>query len=200
MLGLVGGDAIPDSLWFTLILLFLSTTIGLNAIRDIHHFRSARKGAALAHLGIFLILIVGIFGKGDKQVAYLMAQKDVTTATAVTSDGTRVTLPFMLTLKDFVMEEYEMSHTPKKYMSTVHLSDGKRGMRTVEIEVNHPARVGSWRLYQYKYDLSRGEDSPVSVFECVRDPWYCLAAPALWIILLSGAVVLFTAGSKKKRV
>lgn len=195
--GIVGGSAIVDSWWFTLILLYLETTMGLALIDDIRHFRSHPKGASLAHLGVFLVLFAGIFGKGDKSTVIMPAYQGETTAAAFDETGRKVTMPFMLTLKKFVLEEYEDMPVPKRYLSVISVADMKKGMRTLEVEVNHPAKVGQWRIYQYNYDLSHGEGHSESIFKCVKDPWYNLAWPAMWLILLSGLVVFLTAGKRR---
>lgn len=195
--GFAGGERIVDSWWFTLSLLYLETTMGLVAIEDIRCFKSRPKGPVLAHVGVFLVLLAGIFGKGDKSVAIMPAYQEETTAAAFDESGKKITMPFMLTLKEFVLEEYEDMPVPKRYLSTISVADVKKGMRTLEVEVNHPAKVGQWRIYQYNYDLSHGEGHSVSIFKCVRDPWYGLAASAMWLILLSGLVVFLTAGKRR---
>ena len=73
--------------------------------------------------------------------------------------------------------------------------DGVR--HNVEIEVNHPARVGSWRVYQVGYDTSKGRWSDTSVLECIRDPWYGAAHVALWLLLVAGVVMFITAGGRR---
>lgn len=195
--GFCGGAGVVDSWWFTLALLFLETTLGLALIDDIRQFRNRPKGALLAHLGVFLVLLAGIFGKGDKSTVIMPAYQDETTAAAFDEEGRKITMPFMLTLKEFVLEEYEDMHVPKRYLSTISVADLKKGMRTLEVEVNHPARVGQWLIYQYNYDLSHGEGHSVSIFKCVKDPWYWLAASAMWLILLSGLIVFLTAGKRR---
>ena len=185
------------SWWFTLVLLYLETTMGLVAINDICHFRRHSIGPTLAHVGVFLVLLAGIFGRGDKSEVILPAWQDETIASGFDKYGNKVTMPFMLTLKEFVLEEYEDMPVPKRYLSTISVADMKRGMRTMEVEVNHPAKVGAWRIYQYNYDLSHGEGHSVSVFKCVKDPWYGLAAASMWLILLSGLTVFLTAGRRR---
>ena len=69
--------------------------------------------------------------------------------------------------------------------------------RDVDIEVNHPARVGSWRIYQVSYDIAGARWSDTSVLECVRDPWYGAAHVALWLLLASGVVMFVTAGGRR---
>ena len=81
----------------------------------------------------------------------------------------------------------------KRYLSRVNIME-EDGVR---IEVNHPARVGSWRVYQVGYDTSKGRWSDTSVLECIRDPWYGAAHVALWLLLVAGVVMFITAGGRR---
>lgn len=87
---------------------------------------------------------------------------------------------------------------PKSYLSRVHALDAKGRSHDMEIRVNHPGRIGSWRLYQYDYDESRGRWSTESVLECVRDPWYPVAAAALLLLLAAGVIALLSSAGKKE--
>ena len=85
----------------------------------------------------------------------------------------------------------------KRYLSRVNIMVEGGIRRDVEIEVNHPARVGSWRVYQVGYDTSKGRWSDTSVLECIRDPWYGAAHLALWMLLAAGVVMFVTAGGRR---
>ena len=65
-----------------------------------------------------------------------------------------------------------------------------------DIRVNHPAKHGSWNIYQVSYDRERGRWSTITVLECVRDGWYPIIRTALWMILAAGIAMAATAGSK----
>ena len=85
----------------------------------------------------------------------------------------------------------------KRYLSRVNIMEEDGVRHNVEIEVNHPARVGSWRVYQVGYDTSKGRWSDTSVLECIRDPWYGAAHVALWLLLVAGVVMFITAGGRR---
>ena len=85
----------------------------------------------------------------------------------------------------------------KRYLSRVNIMEEGGIRRDVEIEVNHPARVGSWRVYQVGYDTSKGRWSDTSVLECICDPWYGAAHLALWMLLAAGVVMFVTAGGRR---
>ena len=85
---------------------------------------------------------------------------------------------------------------PKKYQSIVEIAKEDE-TKNVEIMVNHPARIGAWRIYQVGYDTTRGKWSTTSVLECVKDGWYSMVQVAMWIFLLSG-IMIFAFGWKSR--
>ena len=88
---------------------------------------------------------------------------------------------------------------PKHYLSRIRVEelDGKQS--DFDIEVNSPARIGSWHIYQVGYDTQRGRWSTTSVLECVRDGWSPAVAVALWLTLAAGVVMFVTAGGRTWR-
>lgn len=85
----------------------------------------------------------------------------------------------------------------KRYLSRITVTDAEGRRENCDVEVNSPARVGSWRIYQVGYDTARGRWSAISVLECVRDPWYVIAHAALWLMLAAGVVMFATAGGRR---
>lgn len=88
---------------------------------------------------------------------------------------------------------------PRRFASEVIIftEDGKTLERT--IEVNKPAVVNGWKIYQLSYDESKGKWSTISIFELVRDPWLPVVYAGIWM-LIAGAVCMFvTAGKKNKK-
>jgi hypothetical protein len=69
--------------------------------------------------------------------------------------------------------------------------DTHEGKKHLEISVNHPATIGSWKIYQSGYDSDRGRWSTLSILECVKDAWYMPVYVALWLILAAGIWMLF---------
>lgn len=113
------------------------------------------------------------------------------------SCGSHIFQPAMLELDDkhaIAMPTRE----PSKYLSEVIIIDND-GEKPRNIEVNKPAKIGAWRIYQQGYDRERGRWSTISIFECVKDGWYPFIQTALWMILASGLIMALTAGNKRKR-
>ncbi len=85
----------------------------------------------------------------------------------------------------------------KKYLSQMEVDENgdKRG---IEISVNHPATVGSWKIYQSAYDRTRGKWSTVTVLECVKDGWYPVVEIAMWVSMVVG-VLMFVFGNRQRK-
>ena len=84
----------------------------------------------------------------------------------------------------------------KHYLSQLEIMDQKGEQWRESIEVNKPARIGAWRIYQVGYDTQRGRWSTSSVVECVRDGWWSVVSVALWLLLGVGVVMFLTAGGR----
>lgn len=84
----------------------------------------------------------------------------------------------------------------KRYLSRIEIMDEKGEQWREDVEVNKPARVGSWRIYQVGYDTQRGRWSSSSVVECVKDGWWPVVRVALWMILVTAVVMFLTAGGR----
>ena len=302
LIGALGFSRMTSSWAFNILLLYFTTTTGLAVLEDLSHIRQRRVAAVLSHLAVFVILVAGIFGSGDKLRVTVTTQEGTSTHWGVSRDGKQVELPFVLTLEEFSMEEYApklyvldamterssreflsvesegaqatiegwhltavksldmAGHMPdseeysamehvgaapavyvrarnemtgaqvdgwvscgsfvfepsylfldnrmavamprreaKHYLSRMNVEEDDGTKHNFEIEVNHPARVGSWRIYQMGYDTERGRWSDVSVVECVRDGWYSAIHIALWTMLVAGVVMFLTAGGRKRK-
>lgn len=113
------------------------------------------------------------------------------------SCGSHIFPPAMLQLSEtqaIAMPKRE----PEHYLSEIIVIDDK-GETTHQIEVNNPAKIGPWRIYQVGYDTDRGRWSTTSILECVKDGWYPLIQTALWIILASGVAMALTAGRGRRK-
>lgn len=86
----------------------------------------------------------------------------------------------------------------KSYLSRIAVDRGDK-IENFDIRVNHPARVGAWRIYQVGYDTERGRWSTMSVVECVRDGWWSIVSVALWLILASAVVMFLGKMSRKSK-
>ena len=299
--GAMGFSRMTSSWPFNILLLYFTTTTGLAVMDDLHHLRKRRVAAVMSHLAVFVILVAGIFGSGDKLRVSVTTQLDKPVHMGVDREGQPTQLPFAITLKEFKMDEYppklyilnvatetssrdflsveeigasavvdgweltakqyldmagrmpeqteyqQMQHVgaahavlvsaknvrtgeqhegwvscgsfifepsylflskdlavamprreAKRYLSRVEVMGENGEHEKFNIEVNHPAKIGSWHIYQVGYDTSRGRWSTTSVLECVRDGWYSAVHIALWTMLAAGVVMFITAGGRKR--
>lgn len=299
LVGLLGFSRMTSSWPFNLLLLYFTTTVGLAVVDDLHHWRQRGLAAMMSHVAVFVVLTCGMFGSADKMRVTVNAHLERPTVEGVDATGVSQTLPFAITLKEFVMEEYspklylldtkmesssedflsvddakaegnidgwhlaversldmagrmpdseewiEMVHTgaapavylkatnpatsesysgwvscgshifepsylrlgeryavamprrdAKRYLSRVDVEQMTGERQRFDVEVNHPARIGAWRIYQVGYDTARGRWSSVSVLECVKDGWYSAIHIALWLMLSAGVVMFVTAGGR----
>lgn len=188
--GVLGFRNMSRSPIFILALLFLATTVTLNTIEDIHNFSRHRLGVTFAHLGLSVIMIAGIFGTGGTIRARMIAMPNAPEHYARNEyTDASVKLPFELTLRDFSVYEYSSE-------VTLTLPDGRS--YDTKIAVNHPAKIGSWWIYQSDYlsDTERGEFA--SIFKCVHSPMSEVSRVALWLLLVSAAAMVFFAGFKPR--
>lgn len=198
------------SCWaFNFLMLWMMTGIGLSVVAGIRSLKSRPLASTLSHLAVFLVLLGGFFGNGDKQEVLVRSERGIPVAIGEDGDGQSVQIPFMLLLDDFTIEEYPVDSLggasamggmrfPKRFLSEVTILT-KEGRVPVEISVNHPVRKGPWRIYQYGYDVSRGGESEYSDLLCVKDGWYPLIAGGLWLLLAAGLLMFFTAGGSRKK-
>ena len=134
---------------------------------------------------------------GAAPAVYLSATNTATGATysGWVSCGSHIFEPSYLRLG----ERYAVAmprRDAKRYLSRVDVEQMSGERKRFDIEVNHPARVGAWRIYQVGYDTARGRWSSISVLECVKDGWYSAIHISLWLMLSAGIVMFVTAGGR----
>ncbi len=188
--GVLGFRSMNRSPIFILALLMLAVTVSLNAIENIHHFSRHRLGVTCAHLGLSVILVLGVFGGGGTVRADLEARPGVPVHTAFDERGGGVRkLPFELILKSFDINEYA---------SEVRVTFPDGSFYEASVAVNHPSKIGSWRIYQtdFRMDASAGEFT--CMFKCVHSPFSGIFKAALWLILSAAVAMAFFAGYKPR--
>ena len=157
----------------------------------------------LNHFGLFLAMTTATLGNADVQRVKMITMKGEPEWRALTSQQHIMEMPFTIELKDFIMETYE-SGKPKRYASDIHiLTKTGNDIRTT-IDVNKPASVDGWKIYQFGYDTQMGAMSDTSILELVSDPWLPLVYAGIYM-MLGGAVCLillaipWAAGWRKAR-
>ena len=213
VLGLMDGLSLLSHWTFVLIYGWTTSIVGLVSIKRLHHFRSWKRDIPflLNHLGLFLALVAGTLGNADMQRLHTTLVTGQMEWRAVDANRQFHELPFSLTLRKFILEEYppqpvvvdkekgiiRYERTPKRYASEVTLSTSDGKHQDATIEVNHPLTVEGWKIYQLGYDECKGKDSDISILELVRDPWLPFVYAGIYM-LIAGAVWMFLTAGKKE--
>lgn len=178
--GMLGFTRMTSSWIFVLFLVHFATVVGLKAVEDVHRWKQRKLPVVVMHVSFFVILVSAMLGSGEKVRVRVTTFEDVSISRGVTGDGKMFELPFTLTLKEFSLEGDSLRF---HYLSRVVIA-GEDGAEEVGIMVNHPARIGAWRIYQSGYDHVQGRWA--SILECVKDDMYPMIHVAMWMILVAG--------------
>ena len=207
--GALGFRSMSTSWPFCIMLLYFITVLGMRAIDEIRNWRKRPALATVIHSAVFIVLSAALFGSGDMVRARIIFREGEQQHVGISPlTGRTTVLPFMISLDEFIMEEYPPEEIrlpsgktitmqkgePKMFLSKITVSD-RKGERHFDVKVNHPAQVGIWKIYQVGYDKEMG----TSTLECVRDSWYPVVKTGLWIILAAGIFMALTAGNRRKR-
>ena len=172
--------------------------LGQIIIRRALHFTHWRRDIPflLNHLGLFLAMTTATLGNADMQRLKMVTLKGEPEWRALNAQQQIVALPIAIELKEFIMETYD-DGMPKRFASELKIltQTGKRIQTTVE--VNKPAVVDGWKIYQYGYDTQRGAMSNYSILELVSDPWLPLVYTGIYM-MLGGAICMFIFGGRRK--
>ena len=188
---------------FVLIFLWLLTALGMALIRVCIPLKIKRIAFLLNHLGLFVALLAGALGTPQNRHYRLTLKEGESSSQIIDPVGQPHAIPFTIELKDFDVTFYESddydrsNQIPKKFVSTVGISKSGKQDGTYSISVNHPARIGHWRVYQYGYDTGSDPEHAASTFEIVCNPWHGLFLTGI-LIMFAGAIALFVQTSKRK--
>ena len=142
----------------------------------------------LNHLGLFLAMTTATLGNADMQRLKMITVKGEAEWRALTSQQQIVEMPFVIELKEFIMETYD-DGMPRRFASDIQIlpKTGKKIQATVE--VNKPVEVDGWKIYQYGYDTQMGAMSQYSILELISDPWLPLVYTGIYM-MLAGAILM----------
>ena len=179
----------PFVLTYTYIAFILGLTT-LKRARRLLHPTLADIAFVLNHAGLFTALVAGTLGNPDIQRLKMIATYDSPERRAMSSDRRIVELPITIELKHFIMETYPDGQ-PRRFASEIEIAEPDGHTATATVDVNHPVRIGSWKLYQSGYDTEAGPDSRISILELVRDPWLPAVYTGIFMMLAGAALMFF---------
>ena len=185
---------------FVLIYVYMAMILGVVILRRFSNLSSWRRDIPflLNHLGLFLAMTTATLGNADMQRLKMITVVGEPEWRAITQDGKVREMPLAIELKQFIMETYD-DGSPKRFASDILILTKSRKNIQVTIDVNKPAEVDGWKIYQYGYDTEMGAMSQTSILELVSDPWLLLVYTGIYM-MLGGAVSMFILGGRRKRV
>lgn len=144
----------------------------------------------LFHLGLLVVLLCATLGNPDMKRLKLIATTDIPEWRALDDNYMIVELPMRIELKQFIYETYD-DGSPKRYASDIEVVSKSGNTYTATVDVNHPAKVEGWTIYQYGYDTEQGAQSNMSILELVRDPWLPYVYTGIFLMLAAAVLLLF---------
>lgn len=207
IMGLTRQD--PNGSWFSnmltfwpfvLIYVYIALILGVTILRRLTHLNSWRRDIPflLNHLGLFLALTCATLGNADMQRVKMVTAIGEKEWRALDSNGAVKEMPLSIELKKFIMETYE-DGSPKRFASDILiLTKTGKHIETI-VDVNKPAEVDGWKIYQFGYDTQMGAQSQISILELVSDPWLPLVYTGIYM-MLAGAVCMFVIGRPRTNV
>jgi hypothetical protein len=189
---------------FVLIYVYIAVILGQIILRRILNFQFSILNLKrdvpflLNHLGLFLAMTTATLGNADMQRLKMITVVGEPEWRALMPEGAIHEMPLAIELKKFIMETYD-DGSPKRFASEIQiLTKSGKNIETT-IDVNKPAEVEGWKIYQYGYDTQMGAMSQISILELVSDPWLPLVYTGIYM-MLGGAVCMFVFGSRRKRI
>lgn len=136
---------------------------------------------------------------GATPAAYVTATKEGMKRKGWVCGGNQAQLYMSLPLS----EQYCMVMTaaePRKFTSDIVVYAQHGEIKKTVLEVNKPARIGSWTIYQYGYDNQAGQFSSYSSFELVYDPWLIPVYGGILCMMLGSMMMIWTRRRKEVQV
>lgn len=161
----------------------LWAVLGFSAMALLLQRGGGRRPATLGmHVAFLLILAGALVTHLTGRSGSIHLREGEATALVELEDGSSLTLPFSLTLKEFRIEYDPGSRTVADYVSELEC-DGS----AETISMNHILKYGGYRFYQADFD----EDRHGSILAVSHDPWGVGITYAGYVLLLLGMIAYF---------
>ena len=182
---------------FVLTYVYMAVIVGLVVLKSKLSTKSPGKiVAGLFHLGLFITMTTATLGNADMQRLKMITAIGEPEWRALDGQGRVKEMPLTIELKKFVMETYD-DGSPKRFASEIQINTKSGENISTTVDVNKPAEVDGWKIYQYGYDTSMGAQSNTSVLELVSDPWLRYVYLGIYMMLFGG-VLMFIFGVRRK--
>lgn len=196
IIGITGVRTLTQSWPFAFVLLYFQSVLLFVILRGWRTPSATGSGGIrwrfiLNHCGILLAVSAAFWGAPDSETLRIRAIRDVPVNEAYRMDGSMTLLDYRIELKDFRMDVYE-NGTPLMYEASL-LIDGV----PADLRVNKPySRSVGEDVYLTGYNA---DDSSACILQVVREPWKYAALAGI-VMMLTGALLLFVAGPRKRYV
>ncbi len=187
------------SFWpFVLTYVYMAVIVGLVVLKSGLRLKSPSKVvAALFHLGLFITMTTATLGNADMQRLKMIIAIGEPEWRALDERGHVKEMPLAIELKKFIMETYD-DGSPKRFASQIEILTQEEQKFAAIVDVNKPAEVDGWKIYQYGYDTSMGVESNISILELVSDPWLPYVYTGIYM-MLAGGVLMFISGVSRRK-
>lgn len=167
---------------------WMACILGWVSLRQVGALLHKRKFFLFCcHFGLFIILVCASLGSVARQSLTMVIGVGEQKREGVDSSGHLRELPFAIELK-----RLEAGELPSdRIVSEVNVYPCEDGMPNKRVEVNQPADVMGWKIYQIGFDKNKGDATGVSIFELVFDPWLPFVYIGMGVMALGGLVLLF---------
>ena len=180
---------------FVLTYVYMALIVGLVVLKSGFRLKSPTKiVAALFHLGLFITMTTATLGNADMQRLKMITAIGEPEWRALDQQGHVKELA--IELKQFIMETYD-DGSPKRFASEIEILTKKGEKFLTTVDVNKPAEVDGWKIYQYGYDTSMGARSNTSILELVSDPWLPYVYGGIYMMLAGGLLMMITGARKR---
>lgn len=181
--GLSGGrDALFSPLFLIPLGIFLINLLSCTVYRimlEVTRRRLISPGPDLIHLALVaaaVAALVSLFGRWDGEVVLSPGE------------GVRLDENFLLLLEDFQISRYDNGGI-REWTSLILVVDQQgEPVKRMEVRVNHPGRIGAYRIYQSSWSEGAGE--LFSGLMAVRDPSVPFAAVSA-VLMISGLMLTY---------
>ena len=180
------------SFWpFVLVYVLMAVILGQVILRRLLHWSDWKRDLPfmLNHVGLFVAMTTATLGNSDMQRLKMITSVGEPEWRALDERGMVKEMPLTIELKKFIMETYD-DGSPRRYASEIVIRTKKGETLDKTVDVNKPAEVDGWKIYQYGYDTEMGAASTTSILELVSDPWLPLVYGGIYM-MLAGALCLF---------
>lgn len=195
---LFSNSIFPDSLYdfstsalFIISWMFFLFVLGAVIVSRLTVVKKNNLVFLLNHIGLWVVLAAGFFGRADSYTLQTMLVKDYMVSQAYTSNNQAMNIPFDIGLKK-IQADFYPSGEAKSFVANIVIGE-KQMYKMKEISVNHPYRYQGYDIYLLKAGVN------TCTLQIVYDPWRYIVLIGI-VCMMVGAIGMFFLGFKKSNI